>query len=162
MIGDLPVLRIPPVPGPPDPRAPADPARPEADPPAEPDNPNRPEPARAARTGRAAPAVNRDQSRAMVRSRVADPREHVSLGHRTAPHRGRVHAASQTWTGLLFAHYRADPAALALLLPPQATLDLYDGDAWLTVSPFRATLRPLPDLPLPAPTLSFLNVRTYV
>jgi len=100
----------------------------------------------------------------MVHFRVADPREHVSLDHRTAPHRGRVHAASQTWTGLLFAHYRADPAALGLLLPPQATLDLYDGDAWLTVSPFRATLRPLPDLPLPAPTLSFLevNVRTYV
>src|SRR4051812_3530508 len=100
----------------------------------------------------------------MVHFRVADPREHVSLDHRTAPHRGRVHAASQTWTGLLFAHYRADPAALALLVPPQATLDLYDGDAWLTVSPFRATLRPLPDLPLPAPTLSFLevNVRTYV
>lgn len=100
----------------------------------------------------------------MVHFRVADPREHVSLDHRTAPHGGRIHAASQTWTGLLFAHYRADLEPLALLLPPRATLDLYDGDAWLTVSPFRVVLRPLPDLPVPTPTVSFLevNVRTYV
>jgi uncharacterized protein YqjF (DUF2071 family) len=117
----------------------------------------------ATRAGRAPEVVSADPGRTIVRFRVADTRERVPLDHRTASQRGRIHAASQTWTSLLFAHYRADPDALASLLPPGVALDLYDGEAWITISPFRVVLRPLPDVPWPMPTVSFLevNVRTY-
>jgi uncharacterized protein YqjF (DUF2071 family) len=99
-----------------------------------------------------------------VRFRLADSYDRVCLDHRTAPQRGRLQSASQTWSRLLFAHYRADAGALDALLPRGAALDLYEGDAWVTISPFHVVLRPLPQSPVPAPPVSFLevNVRTYV
>jgi uncharacterized protein YqjF (DUF2071 family) len=70
----------------------------------------------------------------------------------------------QTWTNLLFAHWRVPEEALRAVVPPELPIDTHDGSAWIGVTPFhvrglrlRATL--------PAPVLSTfpeLNVRTYV
>ena len=71
---------------------------------------------------------------------------------------------SQSWNDLLLMHFAIEPAVLRRLVPEALTLELYDGAAWLTISPFCAShVRPsgVPALP----GLSFfaqLNVRTYV
>jgi hypothetical protein len=71
---------------------------------------------------------------------------------------------SQSCNDLLFAHFAIDPPTLRRLVPDALTLDLYDGVAWLTVSPSSIShMRPsgIPALP----GLSFfqqVNLRTYV
>jgi hypothetical protein len=71
---------------------------------------------------------------------------------------------SQSWNDALFAHFAIDPLTLRRLVPEALTLDLYDGVAWLTISPFCTShLRPSGVPPLPG--LSFfpqVNLRTYV
>lgn len=71
---------------------------------------------------------------------------------------------SQSWNDVLLAHFAIEPAVLRKLVPDELTLELYDGAAWLTVSPFCAShVRPFGVPPMPA--LSFfsqINVRTYV
>jgi hypothetical protein len=71
---------------------------------------------------------------------------------------------SQSWNDLLFAHFAIDPPTLRRLVPDALTLDLYDGVAWLTVSPCCTShLRPSGIPPLPG--FSFfpqVNLRTYV
>jgi uncharacterized protein YqjF (DUF2071 family) len=70
----------------------------------------------------------------------------------------------QSWRHLLFAHWRVDPDALRRILPPQIPLDLYDGEAWVGVTPFRVEgfrLRATPPLPIVSRFLE-VNVRTYV
>ena len=68
------------------------------------------------------------------------------------------------WTDLLFAHWPMDPAVLAPLVPPELTVDTFDGRAWLGIVPFR--MEDVAPRGLPAvPRLSVfpeLNVRTYV
>ena len=64
----------------------------------------------------------------------------------------------------MFAHWRVDADALRALLPEQLPLDLYEGDAWLGITPFHVTGLRLHGLP-PVPVLSSfpeVNVRTYV
>ena len=71
---------------------------------------------------------------------------------------------TQTWRDLLFAHWRIDPQLLRAKTPAQFPLDLFDGDAWVGVVPFRMTNvgpRGLPSLPGISEFLE-LNVRTYV
>jgi uncharacterized protein len=71
---------------------------------------------------------------------------------------------AQTWEDLLFAHWRAPADALRQLLPAGLELDLYEGEAWLAITPFRVTglrARGLPPLPFISSFLE-LNVRTYV
>jgi uncharacterized protein YqjF (DUF2071 family) len=71
---------------------------------------------------------------------------------------------TQTWRDLLFAHWRIDPQLLRAKVPSQFPLDLFDGDAWIGVVPFRMTnvgprgLRSLPGVS----EFPELNVRTYV
>lgn len=71
---------------------------------------------------------------------------------------------SQSWNDLLFIHYAFDPLILRQLVPDALTLDLYDGAAWITVSPLCTShMRPSGIPPLPG--LSFfpqVNLRTYV
>jgi hypothetical protein len=70
----------------------------------------------------------------------------------------------QTWDRLLFAHWRVGADALRALLPERLELDLFDGEAWLGITPFRVSgFRLRGTLPLPGVS-SFLetNVRTYV
>jgi uncharacterized protein YqjF (DUF2071 family) len=71
---------------------------------------------------------------------------------------------TQTWHDLLFAHYAVDPAAVRALVPEVLTLHLYNGAAWVSVTPFSIkNLRPpgLPSLPVVS-QFPELNVRTYV
>jgi uncharacterized protein len=71
---------------------------------------------------------------------------------------------SQSWNDVLFAHFAMAPSVLRPLVPEALTLDLYDDDAWLTISPFSTShLRPSGVPPLPM--LSYfpqVNVRTCV
>jgi uncharacterized protein YqjF (DUF2071 family) len=68
------------------------------------------------------------------------------------------------WRDLCMAHWRADGARLEPLLPRGLTLDRFEGDAWLSIVPFRMTGihgRGLPVLPGFDP-VSEINLRTYV
>jgi uncharacterized protein YqjF (DUF2071 family) len=70
----------------------------------------------------------------------------------------------QTWHDLLFAHWPLPLAAVRPLVPAQLTLDTFDGQCWIAVTPFRMSgirgrgLPPLPGLS----RFPELNVRTYV
>jgi len=68
----------------------------------------------------------------------------------------------QWWKRLTFLHWRYDPALVARLLPEGLEVDVFDGSAWVGLTPFVAEVRP----PL-APAMLALrfpetNVRTYV
>lgn len=67
-----------------------------------------------------------------------------------------------TWLDLLFVHWPIKLYALSDLLPPQLTLDTFDGSAWIGIVPFvmsntRPRLSPIAMTDFPE-----LNVRTYV
>lgn len=71
---------------------------------------------------------------------------------------------TQQWIDLLFAHWPIDADIMSELIPPQMTLDLYDGQAWISLVPFRmANIRPrlCPAVPWLSAFPEF-NVRTYV
>jgi uncharacterized protein len=68
------------------------------------------------------------------------------------------------WVDLAFLHWRVDPDMIRPLIPPDLTLETFDGAAWVGVVPFRmedVRLRFTPAIP---GTSAFpeLNVRTYV
>lgn len=70
----------------------------------------------------------------------------------------------QTWASLLFAHWELPAGALSPLVPRGAELDLFDGAAWIGVTPFRLECfrpRGMPAVPR-ASTFPEVNVRTYV
>jgi uncharacterized protein YqjF (DUF2071 family) len=55
-----------------------------------------------------------------------------------------------SWETLTFVHWRVDPAQIQPLLPDGLQVDLYDGAAWVSLTPFvMANMRPLgvPALP---------------
>ena len=84
--------------------------------------------------------------------------------HRPWPVPPRSWIQGQTWENLLFAHWRVEHAALQTLVPPQLPVDVFDGSAWLGITPFRVSGFRLRGT-LPVPRLSSfleLNVRTYV
>jgi uncharacterized protein len=71
---------------------------------------------------------------------------------------------TQTWRDLLFAHWRMNPQLLRSKVPPEFALDLFHGEAWIGVVPFRMTNvvpRGVPSLP-GVSEFPELNVRTYV
>jgi uncharacterized protein YqjF (DUF2071 family) len=86
------------------------------------------------------------------------------VAHRPWPLPDRPWMMGQSWVDLLFCHWRVDRAQLEPHVPASLPLDTFDGDAWLSITPFevqgtraRGTL--------PPPGLSRfpeLNVRTYV
>jgi uncharacterized protein len=70
----------------------------------------------------------------------------------------------QTWNDLLFAHWSIPAEQLRPLVSPELPLHLYDGKAWVAVTPFHMTDVAMRGMP-PIPALSAfpeLNVRTYV
>lgn len=71
---------------------------------------------------------------------------------------------SQRLNDVLLMHFAMEPAVLRKLVPEELTLELYDGVAWLTVTPFTVShVRPSGVPPLPGISFySQINVRTYV
>jgi uncharacterized protein len=68
---------------------------------------------------------------------------------------------TQTWHDLLFAHWPLPAAVLRPTVPDGIELDLFDGQAWLSIVPFwmsNVAIRWTPSLP----AFPELNVRTYV
>lgn len=69
----------------------------------------------------------------------------------------------QVWRDLLFVHWSVPPAAIQHLVPEQLLLDTYDGQVWVSITPFHMSLRPRGLPPLPGMLdLPELNCRTYV
>jgi uncharacterized protein len=84
--------------------------------------------------------------------------------HRPWPVPERGWVMGQTWDDLLFAHWRATPDSLLALLPSGLELDLFEGEAWIGITPFAVTglrARGLPPVPFLSSFLE-LNTRTYV
>ncbi|MBV9301877.1 MAG: DUF2071 domain-containing protein [Acidobacteriaceae bacterium] len=70
----------------------------------------------------------------------------------------------QSWRSLTFIHWRYRPDAIQRVLPKQLELDIFDGSAWVGLTPFLLKdLRPpfLPALPWLS-QFPEMNVRTYV
>jgi uncharacterized protein len=86
------------------------------------------------------------------------------LAHRPWPLPEGRWLMGQTWHDLMFAHWRVPDSALRPLMPPDLTVETYDGDAWLGLTPFRVGgLRLHGTLPVPGlSSFPELNVRTYV
>jgi uncharacterized protein YqjF (DUF2071 family) len=87
-----------------------------------------------------------------------------SVEHRPWPPPDGQWLLSQSWNDTLFAHYAVEPRTLRRLVPEALTLDLYDGVAWLTVSPFCTNhVRPSGVPPLPGiSNFPQVRLRTYV
>src|SRR5678816_442997 len=86
------------------------------------------------------------------------------VAHRPWPIPDAPWLMTQSWHNLLFAHWPVDGALLRSRMPPRLPLDLYDGQAWIGVVPFRMTNvapRFVPALP-GVSEFAELNVRTYV
>jgi uncharacterized protein YqjF (DUF2071 family) len=70
----------------------------------------------------------------------------------------------QRWREVLFLHWPIDVAILRPLIPAALAIDAFDGQAWLSVVPFRMDRvhpRLLPAMPLVS-SFPEINVRTYV
>ncbi len=73
-------------------------------------------------------------------------------------------AGYQTWTDLLFVHWRIPAEELAPFVPKQLTIDTFDGDAWVGLVPFHMSgVRAwwFPAMP-GVSRFHETNVRTYV
>ena len=93
------------------------------------------------------------------------PREILDrVEHRPWPLPDAPWIMTQTWHDLLFAHWPVDAGALRSRIRASIDLDLFGGQAWLGVVPFRMTNvapRGVPALPFVS-AFTELNVRTYV
>jgi uncharacterized protein YqjF (DUF2071 family) len=75
----------------------------------------------------------------------------------------RVPVLMADWLSVAFVHWPVDAAAVQAMLPPGLTVDLYDHQAWLTITPLRMAGVGLPYAgALPRLTFAETNVRTYV
>ncbi len=70
----------------------------------------------------------------------------------------------QKWSNLLFVHWRLPAQQIQPLLPPELSLDTWDGDAWVGLVPFYMSgVRPWWSPPVPGiSNFCETNVRTYV
>ncbi|MEB1808198.1 MAG: DUF2071 domain-containing protein [Bacillaceae bacterium] len=71
---------------------------------------------------------------------------------------------AQTWSSLLFAHYKVPKSLLRSLIPRCFEVDTFENQAWISVVPFIMSgirARGLPEFSF-TPTFAELNVRTYV
>lgn len=83
--------------------------------------------------------------------------------HRPWPVPKRPWIMAQVWRDLLFAHWNVRPAAIRHLVPKEFGLDSFDGEAWVTITPFHMSLRMRGLPPLPGMfDVPELNCRTYV
>ena len=70
----------------------------------------------------------------------------------------------QTWHDLIFIHARVPVDILQQMVPPELTVEQFDGSGWVGVVPFRMSgIRPLIGPPMPVLSSFYeTNVRTYV
>ncbi len=68
----------------------------------------------------------------------------------------------QQWNRLLFAHWPLPPENLRPLVPPALSLDTWESNCWLAVTPFYLSGLRARGLPHPPFVFGELNVRTYV
>ncbi|MBW3614815.1 MAG: DUF2071 domain-containing protein [Actinobacteria bacterium] len=75
-----------------------------------------------------------------------------------------VPVAYQGWRRVAFLHWAYDPDAVRPLVPPELDLDLSDGSAWVSLTPFDVVGFHPPGLPALPGVSSFpeTNLRTYV
>ena len=88
----------------------------------------------------------------------------TSTTHRPWPLPPGPWVMEQSWHDVLFAHWDVPAESLRALIPAGLALDLFEGQAWLGVVPFRMTgVRPrfVPAMPWLS-AFPELNVRTYV
>jgi len=84
--------------------------------------------------------------------------------HRPWPLPDTPWVMAQSWQNLLFAHWPMPPEAMRVLVPSALKLDTFDGEAWISVVPFKMSNvhpRGLPSVPWLS-HFPELNVRTYV
>ena len=71
--------------------------------------------------------------------------------HRPWPLPASSWVMAQTWQQLLFAHWRLPASDVKAHVPAELPLDVFEGDAWIGLTPFRLTgLRARWTFPLPA------------
>jgi len=87
----------------------------------------------------------------------------TALDHRPWPLPRRPWIMVQVWRDLLFTHWSLPPAAIRPFVPEPLALDLFDRQAWISITPFHMSLRMRGLPPLPG-MVDFpeLNCRTYV
>jgi uncharacterized protein YqjF (DUF2071 family) len=86
------------------------------------------------------------------------------VGNRPWPLPDEPWILKQAWNDLLFAHWPVARDRLRELVPAVLDLDLFDNEAWLTITPFRLSdlsPRGVPALPWIS-SFDEINVRTYV
>jgi hypothetical protein len=84
--------------------------------------------------------------------------------HRPFPVPASPWIMRQRWSELLFMHWKVPADAMRAIVPAPLALDLWEGDAWIAVVPFRMSNVGLRGLPAMRGVSAFLelNVRTYV
>ncbi|MDO3408882.1 DUF2071 domain-containing protein [Saccharibacillus sp. CPCC 101409] len=95
----------------------------------------------------------------MKPKKILDSRE-----HRPFPLPNRPWIMKQVWNDLLFAHWPVAAEDVLPYIPEGIQLDLWEGEPWLSLSPFTVTglrLRGVPPL-WPVSRFPELNARTYV
>jgi hypothetical protein len=69
----------------------------------------------------------------------------------------------QEWRRVAFVHWPVPADELAAVVPPPLRLDIAEGSAWITLTPFSTTCEVLGALPVPGPRIfPETNLRTYV
>jgi uncharacterized protein YqjF (DUF2071 family) len=94
---------------------------------------------------------------------VAQGRVVTETAHRPWSLPSQPWTMAQTWGDLLFAHWPVPERAMRRLVPEPFAIDIFDGTAWLAITPFDVSGLRLRGTP-PLPRLSRfpeLNVRTY-
>jgi hypothetical protein len=88
--------------------------------------------------------------------------EHTA--HRQYPLPDGPHVYYQEWAQAIFLHYKADASELQKLIPSFVTLDLFEGDAYVSLVAFTVRNAKAVIVPSFAPISDFheVNLRTYV
>ncbi|MFI6151015.1 YqjF family protein [Streptomyces sp. NPDC051109] len=66
------------------------------------------------------------------------------------------------WTRQAFVHWPYPPPVIQSLLPPQLEADVFEGQAWVSMTPFLMSRTRVLGVPMPWGTFPETNLRTYV